>query len=87
MITKKANGLILFYPPQRLADWDDRMLENARNGLQDFKGKSHAIRLADSIFKYRGDKADSDMQILKNIVRDYPELGDEIRERFPEIFS
>ena len=80
---------ILYFEPQRIADWDEGIFYNFKNRKQKFTPKIHFIRLV--FVLHRASKERPLEANEKRIIREYAEdnrcgLGDEIRGLFPDLF-
>lgn len=85
------HATILYIEPKRIADWNEDMLENARKELQSFSGKFYEMRLINILFHSKepliNDRFNVVKDVLKKTVKDYPELADEVKRLFPQIFA
>lgn len=79
---EKRNATIFYIEPKRVADFGMDMLESP----QRFTPKFFAIRLLYAIFKEKSPSPTS-VKIMKDYIGKYPELTDEVKKRFPEIFD
>lgn len=80
---QKHSATILYIEPKRIADWRDSMVES----FQLFSGRVWAIRLLHVLFHSEKPLTDDRIRIIKETIRDYPDLTDEVKQRFPVIFQ
>jgi hypothetical protein len=80
-INQKAT--ILFIEPRQVSHWNSDILQSPQN----LSGKTFTIRLLSIMFKMEEPLSNGDIKIIRKIIYDYPELTEEVKERFPEIFD
>lgn len=82
MIEEQNNTMVL-KEPERIADWDDAILESPAL----LSGKTYTIRLLHVLSHSERPLTEERIEVIKSQIRDYPELTDEVKELFPTIFE
>ena len=75
------SATVLYIEPKRIVDW----VESMRESPQIFSGRVYSIRLLHSILHSKRPLSDVCVRLVKENIRDYPELADEAKQLFPEI--
>lgn len=76
--------ILLFVEPQKISDWDESIRESFKTG-QSFSPKTYDIMYISSLFENGREPDEIDMSILNSAINYYPELTQEIQERYPHI--
>lgn len=79
------SAMIFYLEPKRVADWCELQWEVMRESQQPFSGRFFSIKLLYSIKKSPRPLSDICVKIVKETIRDYPELAEEAKQLFPEI--
>lgn len=80
---QSRSAIILYLEPKRVADWDEAM----RESVQLYSGRVYAIRLLHTLFHSEKPLTDDRIKIIRETINDYPDLTDEVKQRFPAIFN
>lgn len=82
-VKSNHKAAILFIEPRLVSHWNSEILQSPQN----LSGKTFSIRLLSIMFKMEEPLSSGDIKILRKTICDYPELTEEVKERFPEIFD